>query len=95
MAPITWEELSEQGKLSILLIPGTKLYGYCNGYFGRDSYATKTVVASGFVGDTPWVVCSGGWSGDRPEYAEGFSSESVVNWIKPEEEDDDDDSPLY
>ena len=32
---------------------GTKLYGYCNGYFGRDFFSSiKTVEAIG----TDWVV---------------------------------------
>ncbi len=32
---------------------GEKLYGFCNGYFGRDSYEDKTVEAFG----KDWVVC--------------------------------------
>ena len=32
---------------------GTKLYGYCGGYFGRDSYDDKRVEAIG----VDWVVC--------------------------------------
>ena len=31
---------------------GTKLYGYCGGYFGRDSHDTKRVEAVG----ADWVV---------------------------------------
>lgn len=31
---------------------GTKLYGFCNGFFGRDSYDTKTIEAIG----SDWVV---------------------------------------
>ena len=31
---------------------GDKLYGYCGGEFGRDSYSTKTVEAIG----SDWVV---------------------------------------
>jgi hypothetical protein len=27
-----------------LFKPGDVIYGYCNGYFGRDSYETKTCV---------------------------------------------------
>lgn len=32
---------------------GTILYGYCGGFFGRDSYEDKTVEAYG----KDWVVC--------------------------------------
>ncbi len=30
-----------------VLYVGKKIYGYCNGYFGRDSYSDKTIVAHG------------------------------------------------
>lgn len=36
---------------------GTKLYGYCNGYFGRDSYEDKTIIAMGCNSGTIWIVC--------------------------------------
>ena len=26
---------------------GTKIYGYCNGYFGRDDYGAKIIIAEG------------------------------------------------
>lgn len=42
--------------MALELSPGTKLYGFCNGYFGRDSYAEKTVIASGTWGSVNWVV---------------------------------------
>ena len=32
---------------------GRRIYGYCNGYFGRDDYDDKIVVAEG----VNWVVC--------------------------------------
>jgi hypothetical protein len=38
--------------LATLLPVGTKLYGYCNGFFGRNSYNEKRVEAVG----TDWVV---------------------------------------
>ncbi len=38
---------------------GEVLHGFCNGYFGRDSYADKRVEAFGI----DWVVC-------RDEYGE-------------------------
>lgn len=31
---------------------GKLLYGYCNGYFGRDDYATKIIVF-----ETPLAIC--------------------------------------
>jgi len=40
---------------------GTKLYGYCNGYFGRDFFSSiKTVEAIG----TDWVVARD-WGDDE------------------------------
>ena len=33
---------------------GTKIYGYCEGYFGRDGYGTKIILAEG----RKWIVCS-------------------------------------
>jgi hypothetical protein len=31
---------------------GIKIYGFCNGYFGRDSYDDKLIIASG----EDWIV---------------------------------------
>ena len=31
-----------------------KIYGYCGGYFGRDNYADKMIIAEGY----DWIVCS-------------------------------------
>ncbi len=36
----------EQHLARIQLTPGTELYGYCGGIFGRDSYGTKTVLST-------------------------------------------------
>ena len=33
---------------------GTKIYGYCNGYFGRDDYNDKIIILEG----NKWVVCA-------------------------------------
>ena len=33
---------------------GTKIYGYCNGYFGRDDYGAKIIIAEG----KKWILCS-------------------------------------
>lgn len=47
---------------------GEILYGYCNGYFGRDSYIDKTVENYG----KDWVVC-------RDEYNEVHFAEFCDN----------------
>lgn len=31
---------------------GIRIYGFCNGYFGRDSYDNKIIIASG----EDWIV---------------------------------------
>ena len=28
---------------------GTKIYGYCNGYFGRDDYSAKIIIAEEII----------------------------------------------
>ena len=33
---------------------GIKIYGYCEGYFGRDDYSDKVVILEG----KKWIVCS-------------------------------------
>lgn len=33
---------------------GTKIYGFCNGYFGRDDYDDKIIILEG----RKWIVCS-------------------------------------
>lgn len=38
--------------MTVQLLPGDELLGYCSGYFGRDSYETKRVEAVG----ADWVV---------------------------------------
>jgi len=32
---------------------GKTIYGYCNGFFGRDDYADKIIIAEG----ENWIVC--------------------------------------
>lgn len=41
--------------LPMILPVGTMLYGFCNGYFGRDSYGNKRVEAVG----ADWLVARG------------------------------------
>lgn len=31
---------------------GEKLYGFCDGYFGRDSYSDKVIIMNGLT----WVI---------------------------------------
>ena len=33
---------------------GVRLHGYCNGYFGRDDYKDKIIIAEG----KKWILCS-------------------------------------
>lgn len=70
------------------LSPGTKLYGFCNGYFGRDSYAEKLVIASGTWNDTHWILVEDGYGRRKHlNLATGFKPEDVERW-KVDEEDD-------
>ena len=32
---------------------GTKVYGYCDGYFGRDNYSDKVIILEA----QKWIVC--------------------------------------
>ena len=67
------------------LVIGTPLYGYCGGYFGRDSYADKRVEAIGH----DWIVVRD----DRGEvwFASGTDIHSeLAEYTIPEEEDEDD-----
>ncbi|UDL16336.1 hypothetical protein SEA_ZOOMAN_52 [Microbacterium phage Zooman] len=92
---INWEELPDSVKVGILLRPGTKLYGYCNGYFGRDSYGDKTVLASGEASGKVWVVVDDEYFG--PILGSDFNPDLVIGWIQPEEEEEEEPGygPLY
>ena len=65
---------------------GTKLYGYCEGAFGRYSYQEKTIIASG----EDWVVVVD--TDDIKEFA-SFKTvdemwESIGRWrVEPEDEE--------
>lgn len=63
---------------------GTVLYGFCNGYFGRDSYGEKTVVACGQSNDDLWVVAR---EGQQLLFATGFDAELVSEWMTPDSDD--------
>lgn len=62
---------------------GTILYGFCNGYFGRDSYGDKRIVAMGKYDGDRWVVVS---EDGHLFFAEGFSKKQLESWTA--EEDD-------
>jgi len=61
---------------------GRIIYGYCNGFFGRDSYNNKRIEAEGI----DWVVARAIDEDASPEFAE-FSSTSdkqkyIEDWSK-------------
>ncbi|NCB03591.1 MAG: hypothetical protein EOM67_15780 [Spirochaetia bacterium] len=66
---------------------GKVLYGYCNGYFGRDSYSDKVIIAEGDL----WVVAMPEY-GKYPDTACFDSVEEknkrIKEWSVREEEDD-------
>lgn len=65
---------------------GTILYGYCNGYFGRDSYDDKRIEAVG----SDWVVVRE--ENGMPNFASFSSTEEmegfIKEWSKKEEEEE-------
>jgi hypothetical protein len=67
-----------------MVFVGTVLHGFCNGYFGRDSYENKRIEAVG----VDWVVVRD--SDGRSLFANFKSNEEMVNlineWSKAEEE---------
>jgi len=63
---------------------GTRLYGYCNGYFGRDSYDEKTIVAIGEVGGQLWIVAN---ENNYAIFASGMNMEDVERWTEEEDWD--------
>ena len=66
---------------------GTKIYGYCEGYFGRDDYKDKIIIFEG----PKWIVCA---YLDKDEITcLNFDSaeekeECIKKWSKKEEEED-------
>ncbi len=58
---------------------GRIIYGYCNGYFGRDSYDNKRIEAEGI----DWIVArSIENTSSQPEFASFYSEEEKENLIK-------------
>ncbi len=60
--------------------PGVKIYGYCNGYFGRDSYGEKTIVASGSWNNENYIVAKEEGF-ERLSFASGFDIETAHEWL--------------
>ena len=54
---------------------GTVLYGYCNGYFGRDSYADKRIEAVG----TDWIVARDEYG--KIHFADFDSQKLMIGYI--------------
>jgi len=66
---------------------GTKIYGYCNGYFGRDDYDDKIIILEGrrwivcayLDSDNDWITCVNFDSEEEKE-------ERIKQWsVKPED----------
>jgi len=68
-----------------VMFVGKLLYGYCGGYFGRDSYDVKRIEAIG----ADWVVVR---ENSRPNFASFESTEKMMklikDWGKPKEEEE-------
>ena len=66
---------------------GTKIYGFCNGYFGRDDYDDKIIILEG----KKWIVCS--YLDTNNDYVtcvnfdtEEEKIESIKRWMEDKEE---------
>jgi hypothetical protein len=67
--------------LPMLLPVGTVLYGYCNGYFGRDSYESKRVETVG----ADWVVARSEYNGNPVfAYIPFPDPKMIEEWKTPE-----------
>lgn len=64
--------------------PGVKLYGFCNGYFGRDSYGEKLIVASGTWNGENYIVAKEE-SNTGLSFASGFDLETAEEWLSEPE----------
>lgn len=55
---------------------GKKVYGYCNGYFGRDSYDDKVIIMNGLN----WIVAIP--SDGLPEIAYFDDNKEMIEWFE-------------
>ena len=67
---------------------GTKIYGYCNGYFGRDDYESKIIILEG----KKWIVCAYIYSYSDRVTCVNFDSEAekiecIKRWSERDEEE--------
>ena len=54
---------------------GIKIYGYCNGYFGRDDYSDKVIILEG----KRWIVYSY-LDNDRVTCVNFNTEEEKIEW---------------
>jgi len=59
-----------------MITPGTRLTGFCNGYFGHN-WSDKLVIASGIWGDRNWCVVE---EDGELFFARGFSDDEAAAW---------------
>lgn len=55
---------------------GEKLYGFCDGYFGRDSYSDKVIIMNGLT----WVIAIS--DNDVPEIAYFDTNRELMIWFE-------------
>ena len=67
---------------------GLLLYGFCNGYFGRDSYHTKRIEGEG----EDWIVARALEANAKPEFAQFYNPLQkwcyIQEWSKDTEEEE-------
>lgn len=55
---------------------GRFIYGFCDGYFGRDSYEDKIIVGEGY----DWVVVCSPYSGLQfAEFPDGLMKQELID----------------
>ncbi|KZE41442.1 hypothetical protein [Microbacterium sp. T32] len=68
------------------LSPGDKLYGFCSGYFGRDSYEDKVVLAAGENRGVLWITAVNAHG--HILLAQGMSADDVERWKRDDDVED-------
>lgn len=69
-------EVFKTSQTQLLELVGVELYGYCNGYFGRDSYSDKVIEAAG----KDWIVVRE--SNGTPNMATFESTKEMFRYIE-------------
>lgn len=69
-----------------MICVGMPLYGYCEGYFGRDSYATKRIEAFG----VDWIVAREleGADEGRPQFATFKTLQEMLDFVMKHSSDE-------